>query len=135
MEVPSLLRYTWLYRFEPTLGDFICLVAGEDIKRAWGGDSIKGKLLYEIVGEEDHSLFLERWHAVIETPLVQYGTKNERLSNQALWRAERLILPLAADGERADHVIGVSLYRLASQDDPGELPNGQDIYRIPCSEL
>ena len=58
IEVPSLLRYTWLYRFEPTLGDFVCLVAGEDVKRAWGGDSIKGKLLREVVGDRDHALFL-----------------------------------------------------------------------------
>ena len=133
-EVPSLLRYAWLYRFDPEAGDFVCLLAGEDVNRAWGGP-IKGKTLREVVGEKDHPIVLERWRAIVDTPLVQYGAKDEKLSNQDLWRAERLLLPLASAGDRPDHVIGISLYRLAAQEEARAPLISEDILQMLCTDI
>lgn len=132
--VPSLLRFTWLYRFDPAMGDFRCLLAGEEVNRAWGAP-IKGKSLREIVGATDHPVVIARWLKIIETPLVQYGAKDEKLSNQDLWRAERLLMPLASPEGKCDHVIGVSLYRLAAQEDVHEPLISEDIQQFPCADI
>lgn len=133
-ELPALLRFAWLYRYEPDRGDFLCLLAGEDVNRAWGAP-IKGKTLRQVVGETDHPIVLSRWRAIVETPLVQYGAKDEKLSSQDLWRAERLLLPLAAIGEKPDHVIGVSLYRLSAQAERRAPLVEEDIRQIPCRDF
>lgn len=133
-EVPTLLRFTWLYRFDPVLDDFACLLAGEDVNRAWGAP-IKGKTLRQIVGDTDHPIVLQRWRAIIDTPLVQYGAKDEKLSNQDLWRAERLLMPLASSEECRDHVIGVSLYRLAAREEARAPLISEDISQILCKDI
>ena len=133
-QVPSLLRYAWLYRFDHTVGDFVCQLAGEDVIRAWGGP-IKGKPLRDVIGEQDHPIVFERWRSIIDTPLIQYGAKDERLSNQDIWRAERLLMPLASSDGMLDHVIGVSLYRLAAHEEARKPLTMLDIFRIPCSEV
>lgn len=133
-QVPSLLRYTWLYRFDTDAGDFVCLLAGEDVNRAWGGP-IKGKTLREVVGEQDHPIVLKRWREIIETPLIQYGAKDEKLTNQDIWRAERLLLPLASIEGRRNHVIGVSLYRLSAYEEARAPLIEEDIFQVPCAEV
>lgn len=133
-QVPTLLRYTWLYRYDPALSDFVCLLAGEDVNRAWGGP-IKGKPLREIVGDVDHPTVLQRWLQIVQTPLVQYGAKDERLSNQDLWRAERLLMPLSSVSDQADHVIGISLYRLAAHEELHAPLISEDIKQIPCTDI
>jgi len=133
-EVPSLLRYAWLYRVDPEAGDLVCLLAGEDVNRAWGGP-IKGKTLREVVGEKDHPIVLQRWRAILDTPLVQYGAKDEKLSNQDLWRAERLLLPMTSAGDRPDHVIGISLYRLAAREEARAPLIEEDIFQVHCMDI
>ncbi len=133
-QVPSLLRYAWLYRYDPQAGDFVCLLAGEDVNHAWGR-SIKGQTLAEIVGEDEHPVVLRRWRELLEVPLIQYGQRDEQLSNLSLWKAERLLLPLSTDGVQADHIIGVSLYRLATGTEPVRTSINEGKFRIPCAEV
>ncbi len=134
LDVPSLLRFTWLYRYDPAAGDFVCQLAGEDVNRAWGGP-IKSKTLRQVIGEDDHRIVSPRWHAIIDTPLVQYGARNEKLSSQDLWRAERLLLPLTSTGDKPDHVIGVSLYRLAGRETAHAPLNVEDIRQVHCADI
>ncbi|WP_161973719.1 PAS domain-containing protein [Hwanghaeella grinnelliae] len=133
-QISSLLRYAWLYRYEPQIGDFLCLLAGEDVNQAWGR-SIRGKTLAEIVGEDEHPAILQRWREVLDVPLVQYGQRDEQLSNLSLWKAERLLMPLSTDGEQADHIIGVSLYSLATGNVPVRTSINEGKFRLRCDEV
>ncbi|RVU38892.1 PAS domain-containing protein [Hwanghaeella grinnelliae] len=133
-QMPALLRFTWLYRDDPVAGDFVCLLAGEEVNRAWG-HPIKDKTLRQVVGDEDYPVVQARWRKIIDTPLVQYGAKQEKLSSQDLWRAERLLMPLASADGRIDHVIGVSLYRLAGSEQKRMALFEEDIVQIPCAEI
>lgn len=133
-QIPALLRFTWLYRDDPAAGDFVCQLAGEEVNRAWG-HPIKGMTLRQVVGDEDYPVVHRRWRTIVDTPLIQYGAKEEKLSSQDLWRAERLLMPLASVDGRVDHVIGVSLYRLAGGEKARAALIEEDIVRIPCAEI
>ena len=134
ISVPGLLRFVWMYRYDPDLGDFVCLLAGEDVNTAWGR-SIKNAKLQEVVGLQDHATVLERWLQIVGRPAGLHGAKDERLTAHETWRAERMILPLRSDGGETDHVIGLSLYRLALPDGQRQPLVSEDITIIPCEDL
>lgn len=111
--VPSLLGSVWLYRFEPERGDYYCRLAGEDVKAAWHGN-LRGLSLREIVGADDHAVVMERWRRIVAGPLIQYGAAAEQGGDGRQRRVERMVLPLASDNGELDHMLGLSLYALAS---------------------
>ena len=94
LDVPRLLEFAWIYKYEPERGDYVCQLAGEKINENWGR-SINGLTLREIVGEIDHQVLLERWKLVRETPLIQYGSFSEWQPAVRSFAAERLLLPMA----------------------------------------
>jgi hypothetical protein len=134
LEIPALLRYVWIYRFDPDLGDFVCKLAGEDINTAWGR-SIKGMTLREIVGPADHPVMMGRWTQLLTVPLLHYGSATERLSEMETQVAERLLLPLASDDDTIDHVLGISLYTISGANRTRTPLVPADIVQIPCAEV
>ena len=135
LEVPQLLSFIFLYRYEEEAGDFVCRLAGESVNKAWG-HSIRGKSLREVVGAHDYPTIRSRWDRIVGDPLVHYGANRERLSEQNIYRADRLLMPLYGDDTgRLDHVVGVSLYQMnpVSPSRPPLLL--EDIHRIQCADL
>lgn len=132
--VPVLLPHVWLYRFDAGLGDFVCRLAGEEVNAAWGR-SIRGRALREVVGPADHPVVLRRWRQIVGVPLIHYGAAAERLSALETRSAERLLLPLASDGDAVDHVLGISLYRISGASRSRSPLVPEDIVQIPCAEL
>ncbi len=132
--VRGLLASIFLYRFDRERDDFVCHLAGEQINQAWGR-SIRGLTLREIVGDNDYPIVIERWREIIGRPLVHYGSEQERLSRLDKRRAERLLLPLAADDGRIDHVIGVALYTIGLANLQRSPLILSDITQLPCDEL
>lgn len=134
MDVATLLPHIWMYRYDPGQGDFVCRLAGEEVNSAWRR-VIKGRTLRDIVGEADHPVVLRRWTQIVSVPLIQYGAATERLSAMEARSAERLLLPLASEDDRIDHVLGLSLYRISAANQ-GRMPLvPEDIVQIPCAEV
>lgn len=134
LRVPRLLPHVWLYRYEPDRDDFVCRLAGEEVNAVWGR-SIRGLALKQIVGEADHPTVLRRWRMIVSVPLLHYGSAVERLSALESRSAERLLLPLASGGERVDHVLGLSLYRISLASSMRSPLVPEDIVQIPCAEV
>ena len=132
--IPSLLKFVWLYRFDPDQGDFVCELAGEDVNTAWG-QGIKGSRLRDIVGADDHATVLGRWKQIVGRPLVQYGKASERLSKQRIQRAERILAPMMSVDGQVDVVLGMSLYRIGPVDRERPALVPEDIIQIPCAEI
>ncbi|NMM44553.1 PAS domain-containing protein [Rhodospirillaceae bacterium KN72] len=132
--IPGLLHQTWLYRYDPDLGDFVCNLAGEEVNHAWG-KSIRGMRLRDIVGIEDHPTILDRWHRIVGKGMVHYGASRERLTRLKVQIGERLLLPLLDGEDRVDYVLGISLYRFGSNDPGQSTLQEEDIIQFPCAEL
>ena len=134
MRVPSLLGSAWLYRYEPELGDFVCRIAGEQVKAAWRGD-LRGRTLREIIGDHDHAVVMARWQRIMAGPLIQFGAASEPEDGSAPRRVERLVLPLAEPGRGITHMLGLSLYALASPNLTRTILVPGTTVQIPCAEL
>jgi hypothetical protein len=134
MRVPTLLQFMWLYRFDPSNGNYLCRLAGEEVNAAWGY-SIKGKSLAQIVGPVDYPTVLKRWHMITNTPLVQYGTARERLTEQTTQQAERMLVPLKDTSGATSYVLGVSLYRYVNFEPVHIPPLSGNIVRIACADI
>ncbi|UUX51066.1 PAS domain-containing protein [Nisaea acidiphila] len=133
-EVPTLLRFIWIYRFDPEAGDYVCQLAGESVNEAWG-QGIKGRTIREVVGEKDYPVCKKRWDRIIGEPAVQYGAVEEKLSALDAWHAERLILPMASDDGTVDVILGISLYNLDHVISEGNASVSEYILQIPCEEF
>ena len=134
MSVPTLLGSAWLYRYEPDLGDFVCRLAGEEIKAAWRGD-LKGRSLREIIGDDDHAVVVARWRLVMAGPLIQFGAASEPRDGSTHRRVERLVLPLAEPGAGITHMLGLSLYALSRQNLTRTILVPDTTIQIPCADL
>lgn len=134
MTIPTLLRFVWIYEFDPKRQDFVCRLAGESVNEAWGG-SIRGRTIREIVGKIDYPVLRSRWDIIIGEPAIQYGAVEERLSSQETWQAERLLLPMASGDGAINVMLGISLYSLPRGVPEGKQDIPEFVIRIPCAEL
>ena len=134
LDVPRLLEFAWIYKYEPERGDYVCQLAGEKINENWGR-SINGLTLREIVGEFDHPVLLERWKLVRETPLIQYGSFSEWQPAVRSFAAERLLLPMASRDGKVDTVLGLALYDISLPDPSRPPPFARNLIRVRCDEI
>jgi hypothetical protein len=131
--VPSLLPNIWIYRYSRSSDEFVCRLAGERINSAWGYP-ISGKNSREIFGEADNEAVVAIWKRILGTPLVHYG-KQERLSGNMLYSAERVVMPLSGAADERNHILGISNYALGGSinlSPPAILDNA---FHIHCRDL
>ncbi len=134
MTIPTLLRFVWMYEFDPKRQDFVCQLAGESVNEAWGG-SIKGRTIREVVGKIDYPAVKRRWDTIIGQPAIQYGAVEERLTSLETWQAERLLLPMASQDGTINVMLGCSLYSLQRGGPEGAQTIPELVIRIPCADL
>lgn len=134
MTIPSLLRFVWIYEFDPEQQDFVCRLAGESVNEAWGG-SIRGRTICEIVGKIDYPVLRGRWDIIVGQPAIQYGAVEERLTSLETWQAERLLLPMASGDGTINVMLGISLYRLQRSAPEGKQNIPEFVIRVPCADL
>lgn len=134
MRIPALLQFVWLYRYEPSTGNYLCRLAGEEVNAAWG-HSIKNKTLAQVVGPVDYPKVIERWKRIVGTPLIQYGTAKERLTEQTTQQAERMLVPMKDTSGEITYVLGVSLYRYVNFEPVHIPPLSGHIVRINCADI
>lgn len=133
-DILPVLPNIWLYRYDDSVGDFICRIAGERINDAWG-QSLRGTHFRDIVGWDAHGAALQRWKAVLNTPSIQYGKIVESRSESGRIIAERLVLPLADRTGTVRYTVGLSVYPYRQDDRNRTPPVWDDVIVIPCAEL
>ncbi len=111
--VPKLLPHLWLYHYDEATDVFVCRLAGERINQAWGYP-IAGKRSDQIFGRADNAAIVQIWWRILGASLLHYG-KEERLSGNALYAAERIVAPLADAAGRRNFMLSLSLYALGGE--------------------
>lgn len=100
------LNKVWMYRRRDD-GQFVCILAGEEIRRAWG-HSLKDRTLKDFVGPRDLPLVISRFAKVIDTPCIAHAFNPT--SGREHTYAERLLTPLRDADGAVNTVLGVSEY-------------------------
>lgn len=113
--IPSLLAHLFVYDYHPDPDRFYCRLAGEDIFAAAG---IRGarKFLDELFVPPMLERVRDRYRRVIgrpgsDRPMILHSRGLLRVASGYRIPGERLVLPLANDGETADGLVGATIYR------------------------
>ena len=114
------LPIVWAWRWEAALGTFVGRLSGEDII-AVHGTGVRGKRIDQVFSSAASEIILARYKRVIDGPALMHGYGKVFVLSGGHGQGERIALPLAADGRRADGVFGATVYRLADRPiGPGE---------------
>ena len=105
------LPIVWSWRYDFTRDTFIGRLAGEEIK-AMLGVSIRGKTIEECFAPDVVAVVRQRYQAVLDGPSLMFSHGNVFARAGRTGSGERIVLPLADDGIRADGLLGATVYRL-----------------------
>lgn len=110
------LPYIWICRRGDD-GEFVCVLAGEEVQQAWG-HSIMSRPLAEVFGDEYWSDVRGRLLKVLETPAIQHAVFQIEHRFKSV---ERLSLPVADGSGRPVQILGGSVYQFdrLARPDPG----------------
>ncbi len=110
---PAALPFVWLCDYEAADRGFRYRLAGERIGEANRGP-LRGKTLRDVILPEAYPSVVARYHRVVDEPAIAHGVGAVYLNIGRPVMGERLVLPLATDGERPDAIVAITLYEWAS---------------------
>jgi len=109
--IPETLPNLFLYEYDAARDRFYCRLAGEHIN-AMVGSTCTRRHLDEIFRPSVFKVVEARYRAIIGRPTLLHMHGIVRMANSLDVPGERLILPLASDGARADALIGAAYYNV-----------------------
>lgn len=104
------LPILWLCDYEADTERFRCRLAGEKISELHGGP-IAGRYVDEILQGDRTSEMMGRYRRVVGEPAIGHAAGRVYLHKDGRLVGERILLPLATDGEKADGVLGATSFR------------------------
>lgn len=106
------LRYVWSWKYDRAKDSFTGRLAGEDIVRTFG-KSPRGRPMTEFFAPEAYEIFFP-WHRrVVVEPAFLRGTGLIYRRVDRNFTGERIMMPLAEDGEHGDGILGATVYLAA----------------------
>ncbi len=115
-KVPDLLPIMWVWRVDRERRLMHLRLVGDEVQRALGNWR-RGAELAEAAPASVLEMLRRRYEQVAYGPAILHVDGIARLGELKV-PAERLILPLGADDEAADDILGISHYDLSPQRSP-----------------
>ena len=104
------LPILWLCDYEADTERFRCRLAGEKISGLYGGP-IAGRYVEDIIETDRVAEVMTRYRRVVSEPAIGHAAGRVYLHRDRRLVGERILLPLATDGETADGVLGATSFR------------------------
>ena len=101
------LKNIWVWRFDSASREFVGRLAGERIESVLGL-SIRGARMADVFARHDYTKAFARHLRVMTEPALYRGHGLIFRHLDRFDMGERIILPLADDGEHGDGIIGVT---------------------------
>lgn len=126
-ELGTQISLIWVYRYDPVTGRFTGRLAGDRITKGLG-KNLRGLPLDDAHSAQDY-LWVHRYLTRVVTEVLGYRSAG-KLFRQAgrFVEGERIALPLASDGMRADGVLGASDYRHPHLEGPFEILTENEVW-------
>ncbi|HEY4161620.1 MAG TPA: PAS domain-containing protein [Dongiaceae bacterium] len=104
------LRFVWAWRYDRTSQLFTGRLAGDDIVHIFG-KSPRGMPMAEFFPPEVYRIF-HPWHLrVVQEPAFLRGRGRVYSDLGRNFDGERILMPLAEDGDHGDGILGVTFYQ------------------------
>jgi hypothetical protein len=114
------LTQLWSFRYDRQADEFIARLAGNRIMMATG-HSFRGTTLKELHPPAIYKMSHEAFTRIISEPAVYRCAGPLFRAGGKIIEGERIVLPLAEDGEHADGLLGASEYQVPTATGPFEL--------------
>jgi len=132
--IAAALPHIWLYRYDAARGDFLCTLAGEAIRGAWG-QPIMHRYMAEFMPAAVQDLVCARLRQILEMPALMHSIGPADSPGGQYKLANRLVLPLLdADCQRSI-VMGLSVYEYARTDVNLPVGTNHDVIFYACAGL
>ncbi|MFX4220352.1 MAG: PAS domain-containing protein [Thalassobaculum sp.] len=132
IDIPWALSHTYVVEARPD-GDFVYRLAGEAVSQRYNR-SLKGTRISDLFTERSSQRILERWAQVIAAPVGYYSHSQHTTTGGSAVRARRVVLPLGADGSKADHLMGYTVFETIQTGDE-QFGNGVITQDLRWAEL
>jgi len=128
------LPIIWSWKYDRATDSFTGRLAGDEIDAIFG-KTMRGADMREFFKDWNYDAIFARHKKVVATPCFAHGNGLVFIHYRRHGKGERIILPLAADGEYGDGIIGATVYRLGqsrtSQKIGAPEPVGEDVTFYP----
>ena len=108
--VAKQLPLIWSWKYDPATDEFTGRLAGEEINDIFG-KNLRGADMREFFKDWNYDAIFARHKKVAATPCFAHGKGLVFIHAGRYGEGERIILPLAEDGEHGDGIIGATVYR------------------------
>ncbi len=108
-QIAGELANIWVYKYDRQSGLFTGRLAGHFIEQVFG-KSFRGTPMTEIYPPAEYPRLYERSRRVVCEPAFFRGEGMVFSHVERIGQGERIMLPLAEDGEHADGILGATIY-------------------------
>jgi hypothetical protein len=116
------LPIIWAWRFDARAREFIGRLAGERIEQVFAL-SIRGRSMSDVFAQHDYAMAYERHLRVVQEPAFFRGHGLIYRHMDRFDIGERIIMPLAQDGQHADGLLGATEFQSSFGVPPADTPN------------
>jgi hypothetical protein len=121
--ISAQLPIVWSYKFDAASNAFTGRLAGDKIE-AMFDESFRGTAMEKLFPAHEYQRAFTRHKRVLAEPAFFHGKGLVFAHLNRHGTGERIILPLAEDGEHGDGIVGATKYYMATGEPPGELARG-----------
>lgn len=132
--MPQSLPHLWLYRYDSGRDDFLCTLAGEDIRVAWGRP-IMHRYLTEFMPVAVRDLVSARCRRILEMPALMTSSGPGDNPGGQFKVAKRLVVPLLDADGACTIILGLSAYEYTYAETNFPVAANQDVIFHPCDGL
>ena len=108
------LPIVWSWKYDRQTDSFTGRLAGEEIVAAFGRNP-RGVPMADFFADWQYDLIFARHRRVVTEPAFAHGSGPVFIHADRHGVGERIILPLSADGERGDGILGATVYHVESK--------------------
>jgi hypothetical protein len=104
------LPLLWAWKYDRGTEKFTGRLSGEEINQVFG-KSLRGAAMEDFFAPDQYEKIYQRHRRVVTEPSFAHGTGAVFIHAGRYGQGERIIMPLAADGQQGDGIIGATQYR------------------------
>ncbi len=128
------LPIVWAWKYDRPADRFTGRLAGEEINEAFGR-SLRGADMAEFFRDAGFEAIFARHRRVVCEPCIAHGRGQVFSHARRVGFGERIILPLAEDGEAGDGILGATVYSISPPAGAGDRGGGEIVTFHPLGPV